>query len=107
MKIIYIYVLFFNSLLGLGRHFSLLQNVRLSGAKRREFRVISASATVKEASNYIPAAPILLPEGPWKQVMNLISETELLFVMKYHFTNQIMTEMICLFRSFLLRQHHV
>ncbi|XP_010253268.1 PREDICTED: arginine biosynthesis bifunctional protein ArgJ, chloroplastic [Nelumbo nucifera] len=34
----------------------------------RHFRVFSVYSSLKEASNYIPAAPILLPEGPWKQI---------------------------------------
>ncbi|XP_021742399.1 uncharacterized protein LOC110708548 isoform X2 [Chenopodium quinoa] len=45
---------------------------RLSGS-RRELTIVSMSSvatdTVKDvlAANYIPAAPILFPEGPWQQ----------------------------------------
>ncbi|GLT92506.1 hypothetical protein SLE2022_103400 [Rubroshorea leprosula] len=35
---------------------------------KRDFRVCSVASSVNEASNYIPAAPIFLPEGPWKQI---------------------------------------
>lgn len=30
--------------------------------------MLPVSSSLKEAANYIPAAPILLPEGPWKQI---------------------------------------
>ncbi|XP_052175317.1 arginine biosynthesis bifunctional protein ArgJ, chloroplastic isoform X2 [Diospyros lotus] len=30
--------------------------------------VFAVSQTVNDASNYMPAAPIFLPEGPWKQI---------------------------------------
>ncbi|KVI09474.1 hypothetical protein Ccrd_012132 [Cynara cardunculus var. scolymus] len=30
------------------------------------------SAVANDASNFIPAAPIFLPEGPWKQVMEIL-----------------------------------
>ncbi|XVE61843.1 hypothetical protein DITRI_Ditri06bG0071400 [Diplodiscus trichospermus] len=33
-----------------------------------DFKVFSAASNVNEASNYIPAAPILLPDGVWKQI---------------------------------------
>ncbi|GMH26425.1 hypothetical protein Nepgr_028268 [Nepenthes gracilis] len=35
---------------------------------RIRLRMVYASSSVKEAANCIPAAPILLPEGPWKQI---------------------------------------
>ncbi|KAF8396749.1 hypothetical protein HHK36_018379 [Tetracentron sinense] len=38
------------------------------GASLRNFRVCVVSSSMNETSNYIPAAPILLPEGPWKQI---------------------------------------
>ncbi|XP_057969858.1 arginine biosynthesis bifunctional protein ArgJ, chloroplastic isoform X3 [Malania oleifera] len=41
---------------------------RSFGSLGREFRVFAASSSVKGASNDIPAAPIFLPEGPWKQI---------------------------------------
>ncbi|KAJ8753982.1 hypothetical protein K2173_001880 [Erythroxylum novogranatense] len=41
------------------------KNLTSSGFR---FRVFTVSSTLSEASNYIPAAPILLPEGPWKQI---------------------------------------
>ncbi|OVA18302.1 Arginine biosynthesis protein ArgJ [Macleaya cordata] len=37
-------------------------------SSRPVFRVFSVSMSMTEASQYIPAAPILLPEGPWKEV---------------------------------------
>ncbi|KAL6520978.1 hypothetical protein OROGR_017547 [Orobanche gracilis] len=30
-------------------------------------RVFAALSVAEDLSNYIPAAPILLPEGPWRQ----------------------------------------
>ncbi|XP_068644231.1 arginine biosynthesis bifunctional protein ArgJ, chloroplastic isoform X2 [Aristolochia californica] len=33
-----------------------------------KFRVFSVATSTDEASSYVPPAPILLPEGPWKQV---------------------------------------
>ncbi|KAK2974210.1 hypothetical protein RJ640_014478, partial [Escallonia rubra] len=42
-------------------------NFSLLGVSQRDLRVF-ASSVLNEASNYIPAAPIFLPEGPWKQV---------------------------------------
>ncbi|XP_027071420.1 arginine biosynthesis bifunctional protein ArgJ, chloroplastic isoform X1 [Coffea arabica] len=45
-----------------------LKNVRVVGSRRRNFIVMAASSTVMEASNYIPAAPSFLPEGPWRQI---------------------------------------
>ena len=45
-------------------------------SSRREFKVrVVSMAAGNEASSYIPKAPIVLPEGPWKQVISL----ELLF----------------------------
>ncbi|PSS09889.1 Arginine biosynthesis bifunctional protein ArgJ beta chain like [Actinidia chinensis var. chinensis] len=35
---------------------------------RRDFRVFAVASTANEAWNYIPAAPIFLPEGSWKQI---------------------------------------
>lgn len=32
------------------------------------FRVFAAVSVGEDVSKYIPAAPILLPEGPWHQV---------------------------------------
>ncbi|XP_073152881.1 arginine biosynthesis bifunctional protein ArgJ, chloroplastic isoform X1 [Henckelia pumila] len=40
----------------------------ISGHLRMSFRVFAASSIAKDASSYIPAAPILLPEGPWQQI---------------------------------------
>ncbi|KAG8376426.1 hypothetical protein BUALT_Bualt09G0063200 [Buddleja alternifolia] len=31
-------------------------------------KVFAASSTAEDVSNYIAAAPILLPEGPWNQI---------------------------------------
>nr|GMD06983.1 arginine biosynthesis bifunctional protein ArgJ, chloroplastic isoform X1 [Ipomoea batatas] len=56
----------------LGAHFAKgvkesyeVQRYRFPGQCRRAMTVASVA---KEASNYIPAAPILLPEGPWQQI---------------------------------------
>ncbi|XP_058210304.1 arginine biosynthesis bifunctional protein ArgJ, chloroplastic isoform X2 [Rhododendron vialii] len=38
------------------------------GYSRRDLRVFAVASTANEAWNYIPAAPIYLPEGPWKQI---------------------------------------
>ncbi|KAJ6764571.1 ARGININE BIOSYNTHESIS BIFUNCTIONAL PROTEIN ARGJ [Salix koriyanagi] len=42
------------------------------GLSKRNFKVFavaaSSSSSMSEASNYIPAAPIFLPEGPWQQI---------------------------------------
>ncbi|PSS23745.1 Arginine biosynthesis bifunctional protein ArgJ beta chain like [Actinidia chinensis var. chinensis] len=41
---------------------------------RRDFRVFVVASTMnEEAWNYIPAAPIFLPEGPWKQIPGGVS----------------------------------
>ncbi|XP_071908134.1 arginine biosynthesis bifunctional protein ArgJ, chloroplastic-like isoform X2 [Coffea arabica] len=45
-----------------------LKNVGVVGSRRGNFIVMAASSTVMEASNYIPAAPSFLPEGPWRQI---------------------------------------
>ncbi|XP_059667795.1 arginine biosynthesis bifunctional protein ArgJ, chloroplastic [Cornus florida] len=44
------------------------KNLRSFGSSRREYRVFTISSTANEMSNHIPAAPIFLPEGPWKQI---------------------------------------
>ncbi|KAI3799465.1 hypothetical protein L1987_34763 [Smallanthus sonchifolius] len=43
---------------------------------KRDFRVFSMTSVVKEASNFIPAAPIFLPEGPWKQIAGGVTAAE-------------------------------
>ncbi|XVF55324.1 hypothetical protein PTKIN_Ptkin06aG0028000 [Pterospermum kingtungense] len=35
---------------------------------KADFKVFAVSSNVNEASNYLPAAPILLPDGVWKQI---------------------------------------
>ncbi|XP_075517344.1 LOW QUALITY PROTEIN: arginine biosynthesis bifunctional protein ArgJ, chloroplastic [Primulina tabacum] len=40
----------------------------MSGHLRMSFRVFATSSIAKDVSSYIPAAPILLPEGPWQQI---------------------------------------
>jgi glutamate N-acetyltransferase/amino-acid N-acetyltransferase len=35
----------------------------------RNFKIRAVSTADNQASTYIPAAPIFLPEGPWKQVI--------------------------------------
>ncbi|XP_006341058.1 arginine biosynthesis bifunctional protein ArgJ, chloroplastic isoform X1 [Solanum tuberosum] len=53
--------------------FSDLNGVKLQvrGSPRcfqRDCKVFTVISMSKEASNYIPAAPIFLPEGPWQQI---------------------------------------
>ncbi|KAM7526307.1 hypothetical protein LguiA_016209 [Lonicera macranthoides] len=43
---------------------------------RRDLRVVSASSVMNDLSNYIPAAPIFLPEGPWKQIPGGVTAAE-------------------------------
>jgi glutamate N-acetyltransferase/amino-acid N-acetyltransferase len=38
--------------------------------------VVSVAAAMNNASNYIPAAPIFLPEGPWKQIPGGVTAAE-------------------------------
>ena len=42
------------------------------GSSQREFKIRAVSMSANDASNYIPKAPIFLPEGPWKQVIIFI-----------------------------------
>ncbi|XVE96837.1 hypothetical protein REPUB_Repub02eG0257500 [Reevesia pubescens] len=37
-------------------------------SSKADFKVFATASNVNEASNYIPAAPILLPDGVWKQI---------------------------------------
>ncbi|KAK3226402.1 hypothetical protein Dsin_006264 [Dipteronia sinensis] len=46
------------------------------GSSKRTFRLFAMSSSLKEASNYIPAAPIFLPEGPWKQIPGGVTAAE-------------------------------
>ena len=53
----------------------LIQIWRPSGSRRNleivSMSLVSTDATISvSAGNYIPAAPILMPEGPWQQVIN-------------------------------------
>ncbi|XP_024976011.1 arginine biosynthesis bifunctional protein ArgJ, chloroplastic [Cynara cardunculus var. scolymus] len=43
---------------------------------KRDFRVYAMSAVANDASNFIPAAPIFLPEGPWKQIPGGVTAAE-------------------------------
>ncbi|OIT18801.1 arginine biosynthesis bifunctional protein argj, chloroplastic [Nicotiana attenuata] len=43
---------------------------------RRDFKVLAVTSMSKEASNYIPAAPIFLPEGPWQQVRDFYTSIQ-------------------------------
>ncbi|PNT01632.1 hypothetical protein POPTR_015G112400v4 [Populus trichocarpa] len=49
-----------------------LQVLRSFGLSKRNFKLfsvtVSSLSSMSEASNYIPAAPIFLPEGPWQQI---------------------------------------
>ncbi|GAY45127.1 hypothetical protein CUMW_087120 [Citrus unshiu] len=45
-------------------------------SSRRDFKVLAVTSSLKEASNYIPAAPIFLPEGPWKQIPGGVTAAE-------------------------------
>ncbi|KAI5682286.1 hypothetical protein M9H77_03514 [Catharanthus roseus] len=44
------------------------KNVGLLSIGGKHLRIFAASSMANEASNYIPAAPIFLPEGPWQQI---------------------------------------
>ncbi|KAL9338258.1 hypothetical protein Peur_070027 [Populus x canadensis] len=48
------------------------EDLRSLGLSKRSFKVfsvtVSSLSSTSEASNYIPAAPIFLPEGPWQQI---------------------------------------
>ncbi|XP_031259849.1 arginine biosynthesis bifunctional protein ArgJ, chloroplastic [Pistacia vera] len=46
------------------------------GSSHRDYKLCAVSSSLKEASNYIPAAPILLPEGPWKQIPGGVTAAE-------------------------------
>ncbi|XP_062166567.1 arginine biosynthesis bifunctional protein ArgJ, chloroplastic [Alnus glutinosa] len=46
------------------------------GSSRREFKLRVVSMTGNDASNYIPKAPIVLPEGPWKQIPGGVTAAE-------------------------------
>lgn len=39
-----------------------------SSSSRRGLTIVSMSSVTADAASYIPAAPILLPEGPWQEV---------------------------------------
>ncbi|KAI4349276.1 hypothetical protein L6164_009885 [Bauhinia variegata] len=47
-----------------------------SGSSLRDFRVFATSMAANQASTYIPAAPIFLPEGPWKQIPGGVTAAE-------------------------------
>ncbi|XVF55327.1 hypothetical protein PTKIN_Ptkin06aG0028200 [Pterospermum kingtungense] len=49
-------------------HFVSLQIIGSICRSKADFKVFAVSSNVNEASNYIPAAPILLPDGVWKQI---------------------------------------
>ncbi|GFZ02302.1 arginine biosynthesis protein ArgJ family [Actinidia rufa] len=55
------------------KEYVLLQRLNSFCSLRRDFRVFAVASTANEAWNYIPAAPIFLPEGSWKQVRNFCS----------------------------------
>lgn len=42
----------------------------------RKFRVHCSSPKLKEASSYVPPAPIFLPDGPWKQIPGGVTAAE-------------------------------
>ncbi|XP_021906276.1 arginine biosynthesis bifunctional protein ArgJ, chloroplastic [Carica papaya] len=44
------------------------KTLSMRGLSRRDYKVYAVASTVNEASDHIPAAPIFLPEGPWKQI---------------------------------------
>ncbi|GMY14596.1 arginine biosynthesis bifunctional protein ArgJ, chloroplastic-like [Fagus crenata] len=43
---------------------------------QREFKIRAVSMSGNDASNYIPKAPIFLPEGPWKQIPGGVTAAE-------------------------------
>uniref|UniRef100_A0A2N9J2G0 Uncharacterized protein n=1 Tax=Fagus sylvatica TaxID=28930 RepID=A0A2N9J2G0_FAGSY len=46
------------------------------GSSQREFKIRAVSMSGNDASNYIPKAPIFLPEGPWKQIPGGVTAAE-------------------------------
>ncbi|KAI8560456.1 hypothetical protein RHMOL_Rhmol04G0256800 [Rhododendron molle] len=50
------------------KEYTMSQSLNSVGYSRRDLRVFVVASTANEAWNYIPAAPIYLPEGPWKQI---------------------------------------
>ncbi|KAG5553857.1 hypothetical protein RHGRI_011658 [Rhododendron griersonianum] len=50
------------------KEYTMSQSLNSVGYSRRDLRVFTVVSTANEAWNYIPAAPIYLPEGPWKQI---------------------------------------
>lgn len=55
------------------------------GSSRREFKLRVVSMSGSEASNYVPKAPIVLPEGPWKQVISFFFFFNDFFITKLAF----------------------
>ncbi|KAG6697271.1 hypothetical protein I3842_09G190800 [Carya illinoinensis] len=47
-----------------------------SGSSGRVVKVRAVSLTMSDTSNYIPKAPIFLPEGPWKEVPGGVTAAE-------------------------------
>ncbi|CAJ2677521.1 unnamed protein product [Trifolium pratense] len=63
--------------LSLHFHFSTTSpNSKIFAASRNNFKIRSVSTTNNQASTYIPAAPIFLPEGPWKQIPGGVTAAE-------------------------------
>ncbi|XP_027365643.1 arginine biosynthesis bifunctional protein ArgJ, chloroplastic isoform X2 [Abrus precatorius] len=56
-------------------HFATSPNPRAFSSSRN-FRTRAVLTTENHASSYIPAAPILLPEGPWKQIPGGVTAAE-------------------------------
>ncbi|KAM2712242.1 hypothetical protein EV1_032272 [Malus domestica] len=46
------------------------------GSSRRDFKIPAISMSAIEVSRHIPAAPIFLPEGPWKQIPGGVTAAE-------------------------------
>ncbi|XP_009350093.2 arginine biosynthesis bifunctional protein ArgJ, chloroplastic-like [Pyrus x bretschneideri] len=46
------------------------------GSSRRDFKIPAISMSAIEVSAHIPAAPIFLPEGPWKQIPGGVTAAE-------------------------------
>ncbi|KAM0022994.1 putative transferase [Helianthus debilis subsp. tardiflorus] len=52
------------------------KNLGSFSALKRDFRVFAMSSVANDAATFIPAAPIFLPEGPWKQIAGGVTAAE-------------------------------
>ncbi|KAJ1416871.1 ArgJ-like domain superfamily [Sesbania bispinosa] len=57
-------------------HFASSPNPKVFTSRGSSLRIRAVSTTENQASSYIPAAPIFLPEGPWKQIPGGVTAAE-------------------------------